>query len=116
MSREREFSGQVRCGHCANLAPMQIVATYSQVREETFGHGLAEVAWQHGPVHELLQCAACKAITLRSYHWDDNALGEPLDYHVLYPTEANNELAGLPDNVARAYEAARRVRTIDPNA
>lgn len=95
---------------------MEIVAKYSEVREETFGQGWTEVAWQHGPVHEMLQCPACKAVTLRSYYWDDNALGEPLDYHVLYPVPASNELGGLPDNIARAYEAARRVRTIDPNA
>jgi hypothetical protein len=95
---------------------MEIVAKYSEVREETLGHGLSEVAWQHGPVHEMLQCPACKAVTLRSYHWDDNTLDEPLDFHVLYPVGATNELGGLPDNIARAYEAARRVRTIDPNA
>jgi len=121
MSPQREFSEQLRCGHCVNVAPMEIVSKYSEVREETFPQaitpmGVLEVAWQHGPVHEMLQCPACKAITLRSYHWDDNSLGEPLDYHILYPAATANELGGLPDHIARAYEAARRVRTIDPNA
>ena len=95
---------------------MEIVTTYSQVREEIVGQGLSEIAWQHGPVHELLQCPACRALTLRSYYWDDNLLGEPRDYQVLYPSTETTQLAGLPQNVASAYEAARRVRTIDPNA
>lgn len=116
MLHEREFSGTEKCGHCANVAPMEVVAKYSEVRDEAVGHGLTEIVWQHGPVHEMLQCAACKAITLRSYHWDDNTLGEAPDYHVLYPAMSSYELPGLPIKIARAYEAARRIRTIDPNA
>lgn len=65
---EKRFTGVQKCRHCRNSAPMEIVATHSQVeqREEKTG-----MLWEAGPVYELLRCAACSDVTLRSVVWMD---------------------------------------------
>jgi hypothetical protein len=103
----------MRCGHCGNSAPMQIVAVYSQVTDyEAPG---TPVHWQAGNIYELVLCPACKQVSLRSTYYHDAYDPEDMDYTLLYPS-SETAPEGLPQSIAKAYEAARRVRNIDANA
>ena len=109
---KRQFSDDVRCPHCGNTAPMEIVASHT--RHELVWNGVLQEQTTDTYVYELLSCSACRNIMLRSGY-----LGfrrpEILDYHVLYPPDTR-ELIGLPPAVRQGYEAAMRVRNVDPNA
>jgi hypothetical protein len=114
MPKEKDYSGFERCGHCGNTAPMEIVARYSQV-SEAWDEKMS-FSWNEGDVHEWLLCPACKLVTYRMYFWHDATMDPgDIEYETLYPAPAR-ELLGLPPQVKRGYEAALRVRNIDPNA
>jgi hypothetical protein len=109
------FTAMRKCEHCENKAPMLIATIYSQVdaHEEDvgqFGHH-----WEEGYVHELLECPACKGVILRRYYYHDQMDWEAEEHQTLYPV-AQGLMDGLPQSVERAYESARRVRNVDPNA
>jgi len=112
--KEKRFTEQLRCNHCGNQAPMEIVAEYSQVSPHV--DEKMTVQWDEGDVFELLSCPVCSRVTLRQYYYhaalDPDGTGEP---QVLYPLGKDVPL-GLPPTISRAYEAATRVRSIDPNA
>lgn len=61
-------------------------------------------------------CPACKQVNLRSLAWGpwDNEIDQPV-WTSLYPAPSRTP-AALPSQVAKAYEAANRVRNVDPNA
>lgn len=107
---KKEFSGIVPCGHCRNKSPMEIVHRFSQIRSDEDANGL-----DHGPVHELLLCPACDAITLRRGYWSEDDPGDA-NYTVLYPTNGNKMPLGLPASLQKPFEAAAKVKSIDPNA
>jgi len=103
-----------RCGHCSNVAPMEIVAEYSnkqmQIDEEN------SVSWETSTNYELLLCPSCDKLTLRSYYWDESMDSEDeVAYRLLYPHK-NTIPQGLPDSIGKAYEAAIKVKSIDSNA
>lgn len=112
---DKRFTGHERCGHCGNTAPMEIVAVHSGVKQYT-DYPRSNISWEEGTVYELLLCPACEAVSLRSYYWHDPAM-DPSDvaFKTLYPVEVERP-AGLPDMIARAYDAAQKVRNIDANA
>ncbi|HUT93292.1 MAG TPA: DUF4145 domain-containing protein [Thermoguttaceae bacterium] len=93
---------------------MEIVADYSQVETHYDDH--SNIEWDEGPTYQLLVCPACRRITCRSYYWHDGYM-DPGDvsYETLYPQAKRNPL-GLPDNIAKGYEAAEKVSNIDANA
>ncbi len=113
-SKEKRFSGTTRCKHCANSAPMEIVADYSAVRSYD-DYPRSNLSWDAGNVYELMRCPACDNVTLRTYYWHE--MGEPSDveFTTLYPSEVDRPV-GLPDSLARAFDAAQKVRNIDANA
>jgi len=104
----------MKCGHCQNTAPMEIVADSSTVREYTDDRS-GEI-WEAGSVYELSKCPACGNMTLRSYDWHSGRMdGSDIEYKVLYPL-GEKVLRGLPTKIDAAYQAAHKVRNIDANA
>jgi len=72
---EKRFTGTECCGHCSNSAPMEIVAEYSTVKSYD-DYPRSNIAWEAGTVYQLLACPACENISLRSYYWHDEPVGE----------------------------------------
>ncbi len=110
---EKRFTSPQKCGHCANVAPMEIVKGYSQtqVEQDEFG-----APWEHGKVYELLLCPACDEVILRRYWWNDGIESEAdIRPETLYPSEVRLP-PGVPPNVQRAFVSALKVKFIDSNA
>ena len=103
----------VRCSHCSNRAPMEVVATYSQVQDYDDQRG---TSWEAGNVYELLLCPSCSGVTLQNYYWHSGRM-DPSDVEpkILYPSDSKKPL-GLPETIDKAYESALRVGPIDANA
>lgn len=110
---DKNFSGETRCGHCGNVAPMEIRSTVSQVRNHEDPR--TGYPWEAGPVHELLVCPACDGLVLRRYFWHDHYDPEDIDVEVVYPRQAEVPI-GLPATIQQEFEAALRVRSASPNA
>jgi uncharacterized protein DUF4145 len=120
MAEEKRFSGPIKCGHCHNEAPMEIVAVYSGVEEysdDRLDNPLGvDMSWEAGRVYELNKCPACDLVTLRSYDWHSGSMdGSDIEYVVLYPSQ-DKLLRGLPRKIDQDYRAAQRVRNISANA
>jgi hypothetical protein len=113
MEHPPSFSQKVACGHCGNVAPMEILCKYSEVREEDGGGG---PPWDAGNVYELIKCPACCGIVLQKYFWH-SVLSEDreTETELLYPV-TRSQPEGLPEPIAKAFSAAQRVRNVDPNA
>jgi hypothetical protein len=63
-------------------------------------------------IWSLWRCPGCEQPTLWRYAWSDD-IGEPMAEERLYPTARDN--SALPDKVRKRYDAALRVRRIDPD-
>ena len=112
--RERRFLGNQRCEHCGNSAPVEIVTEHSGVK--SYDDPRSGFSWEAGVVYQLHLCSACEGISLRSYRWHDLAMDpSDIEFETLYPLQSERP-AGLPDEIGRAYDAARKVRNVDPNA
>src|SRR2546425_12098572 len=112
-SLERRFSEVLKCGHCSNSAPMEIVCEYSQVKP--YYHEEANFQIDEGYIYHLLTCPACSEVTLRKYYQADYIDPSEIVPEVLFPHPEKLPIA-LPLAVMTAYQAANRVRAIDPNA
>jgi hypothetical protein len=111
---KKKFTAKIKCGHCQNTAPMEVVAEHSGVQTETDGRSGAE--WEAGPVWELCKCPACDLVTLRSFDWHSGYMdGTDIKFRTLYPA-GDKELRGLPQKIDGGYRAAQKVRNIDANA
>jgi hypothetical protein len=94
---------------------MEVVAAYDQTQEYEDEKSL--VAWSAGYLYQLLKCPACKLVSLRRAWYHDGAM-DPCDivFELLFPQPDQSAPAGLPRAIHQGYEAATRVRGIDPNA
>lgn len=111
MPADKKLSSVVRCGHCSNSAPMEVVGSHSQpdqYREETVG-------LDGRTYYELLVCPVCDKVNLHSTYWADWMDPTEALPKVLYP-QSEKMPSALPSQVMTAYQAALRVRSIDPNA
>ncbi len=115
-NKEIRYSQPLECLHCSNTASMPVVASCHTI-EEHAPEDVPDASWEAGPVWEILRCPACKEITIRTYHYHEGMEDdeEEPSYTILYPG-APEKLNYLPTSIAAAYEAANRVRSIDPNA
>lgn len=95
-----------KCGRCEKKSDQQVVAKYvhTVVHEDEDDGYYSE---QQYPLR-LSLCSLCDTVNY-TVEFDDGEI------RVLYPT-APKQLNGLPDEVAKAYKAARAVRLVDPNA
>ncbi len=115
--KEKSLTENIKCGHCQNTAPMTVETKYihNEVDEPS-----SEEYDYYSPAEahtgfELCTCPVCKGVTLRSYFWHDAMDPEDVSYDILYPSVERIQ-KGLPPKVRKAYEAAQKVRNIDPNA
>src|SRR5438309_313296 len=92
----KQFTVDIRCGHCGNSAPMEVVATYSQVTEA--GDERSQLTWDEGHVYQLLTCPACEGVILRRYYHHDASEPEEMRPRILYPTSQDVPV-GLPDRI-----------------
>lgn len=114
MSKSKpRFSEVVKCDHCSNSSPMAIVGEYSTVK--SYYHEEAQLPIDEGYVYELLACPACDEVTLRRYYQADYLDPSEMVLDVLFP-HAGRVPVALPSAVMSAYQAANKVRAIDPNA
>ena len=109
---EKRVSGVVQCGHCNNRAPMEIVATHSQVKDKF--DPISKESWDLGDVYELLLCPSCNKVTLRKYFWHEMMEPDEVSIRVLYPVDKSP--LGLPASIQEAYNDALQVRTVNANA
>lgn len=114
MATEKRFSSVLTCGHCGNAAPMEIVASYSDItrhRDEATGE-----PFDTSTTYQILQCPACRAINLRSHFWHEwMDVEEQPDYKLLYPSDIKVPL-GLPRDIEMEFRAASKVKAISANA
>ena len=111
--RTTRYSSATRCGHCGNVAPMFIVASYADTVVDEYPDGPPV---EHGTIYEVLKCPACREVLLRSYFWNDMMESEgDVTFRLLYPYDARMPL-GLPEPIEKAYRAAIKVKSIDANA
>lgn len=110
---EKTFSPDTKCGHCGNVAPMEIRSTLSQVRSHEDPR--TGYPWEAGPVHELLVCPACDGIVLRRYFWHDHYDPGDIEVEIVYPRQADLPV-GLPPSIQQEFQAALQVRSTSPNA
>jgi hypothetical protein len=120
-STKREITEFLKCGHCGNRAPMDIVAEYYLSTKPTYNDPFDDYPYDYyhleperGYHYKLLLCLSCKQVTLWKY-FDADYIEEDIRIETLYPPEAL-KLSGLPHQIQRAYEIALKVRVIDANA
>lgn len=113
---EKQFTGSIRCGHCQNVAPMEIVAIYEEEDytnsyydpEDIFTRILYDT-------HQLCKCPACSEITFRTGRWDDCEGYEGVEFTYHFP-EQQKVPEGLPAKIKEDYEVALKVKRISANA
>jgi len=110
---KKRYTMPIKCGHCSNRAPMEIVAIFSKV-EEQHDEG-SNISWEEGPAWEILLCPACLDVSLQKTYYHEGFDPSDWKWEIIYPKEIK-EIVGLPQEVEVAYEAALKVRNIDPNA
>ncbi len=105
----------LRCGHCGNVAPLQVRARDSRVTTHEAPGTPGASPWDAGTVYEVLACPACDQVSLARYEYHEVWIEDGVEYLVLYPADRAAP-DGLPGAVAAAYAAAQRVRHVDANA
>jgi hypothetical protein len=65
--KKKRFTHKIKCGHCQNEAPMEIVAEHSDVES----HEDRDVYWDAGMVYEVCKCPACSGVAFRRYFYHD---------------------------------------------
>ena len=111
--QEKSFTSDQTCGHCSNTAPMEIVRTYSQVKD--YDDPRSRLSSEEGTIYELLACPACKGISLRRYYYHEYMDPDQVKIDMIYPSTEDMP-QGLPETIEREYKAALKVRGISPNA
>src|SRR4051794_34353389 len=98
------------CSHCAFKGDLTKLQAVTLEREDLeFGQSVDHIL-------EIRRCPACDELTLESYWWPDWYDGEdgpPAKVTRLYPTGPPDNGA-LPRRVRDAYEAALKVKRIEP--
>ncbi len=105
----------LKCMHCGNFAPMDIVADYYLSTKPEDEDEYYYPQPDQGYNYELLLCLACKKVTLREYFEHDCLNPEDTNVETLYPPQGVKSFY-LPSLVQKAYEAALKARAIDANA
>ena len=121
---KRQTKEFLKCKHCGNFAPMDIVADYYSSTKPEHNRSLddyynpdpdADSQPEQGYTYELLFCLACKKVTLQEYFDHDFLEPENIKLETLYPPQGV-KLFYLPLLIQETYEAALKARSIDANA
>jgi hypothetical protein len=109
-----DLSKLTSCGHCGNVAKMEVLGSVKDTSVETDNEGIYE--YEAGTIYEILKCPACKKDNVVCFGWWDGIESEEeIEYKFLYPLDKDTPL-GLPTKILNAYKAAEKVKTIDVNA
>ena len=109
-----DLSKLTNCGHCGNVAQMEVLGTVNDTHVETDEDD--NYLYEAGTIYEILKCPACKKVNIVSYvWWDGIETDEEIEYKPLYPLDKDIP-QGLPMKILNAYKAAERVKNIDVNA
>ena len=95
---------------------MQIVAAHASLVNLNEGYCAEEV--MEGEIYQLLICPVCRGVSLGKYFYADYLDEDQSENEVttlLYPPSEKTPIA-LPSKVMSSYQAAVKVRGIDPNA
>lgn len=111
MVDKKRFSEAIKCRHCDNRAPMEMLFEYKRAHEdEQSGEIEAE------SICQLLECPNCEKYVFReAFYMVEWPADIQDDFVTLYPQTISVPL-GLPETIKKAFEAAIRVRKIDANA
>lgn len=120
MAQTKRFTRDfLRCNHCGNFAPMEIVADYYRstkpVYEPEYCDPWEPPSLDEGWMYKILLCHACQKVTLQEHFEHDLMEPEDIRINILYPPEGV-KIYSLPLSVRKAYEAAIKARAIDANA
>lgn len=116
----KKFTAKMKCDHCGNVAPMEILHAYSQTHteEEVIGDGddTEVLTWDEGWTYRMLVCQGCDGVVLDRIYFNERYSPEG-DYPMatLYP-QIETMASVLPSGVKKEYEAALQVRRINANA
>jgi hypothetical protein len=109
----------LECRHCANTARMEILVQKSFVEQhEDDTDPMLPLQWDAGFIYQVLRCYSCKDVTVYQLAVHTELDPEYIDRSydkILYPCAPESPRA-LPKPVQAAWDAAMRVRKIDPNA
>ncbi len=106
---ETQYSERLKCLHCLNESPMEVVSDYDDI--DSCGENYLS---DEGTAWQLVKCPACYDVMLRSGYWHSQQM-DYISYDILYPS-GEDKIRGLPKSISKAYEAALRVKPIDTNA
>ena len=109
----------LECRHCGNKAPMEILVLKSFVEQhEDHSDPRFPLQWDAGFIYQVLRCYSCKDVTVYQVAVHTGLDPEYIDRSydtILYPSATESPRA-LPKPIQAAWDAAMRVRKVDPNA
>jgi hypothetical protein len=114
MARKEEKPKIRSCMHCGNRAPMETVAKYNHVIE----YGDPPHTDEDYYFWSILLCPSCQKPTLEEIFrstFEQDMDFWPSHQRILYPA-IHSTMEGLPEIIKRNYEAALRVKNVEPNA
>ncbi|WP_158261166.1 MULTISPECIES: DUF4145 domain-containing protein [Pirellulaceae] len=114
---EKQYSGSQKCGHCHNVAPMEILAkaVVDEVEEHSDEDGYRSGVFIERNTYKLFKCSSCSKTILTVEFYCSGMNPDDPDVSILYP-QLNSSLVGLPEKVQKAYNSAQRVRRVDANS
>lgn len=116
---EELLSRTLKCPHCHNKGPMKVlkIAHATQQFQEGEDDDWHRIEWEAGYVYWVLQCFSCSNVVFerQAVHTEIDPEGIEGPFDILYP-QPIEQPAGLPQEIAKAYDAALAVRHIDSNA
>jgi len=108
------LSSTITCGHCGNIAPMEIIGTANS-STPYYDHDGYEIGYS-GDFYSILKCPSCKKNNIATYFWHDGLdTDDEVVYKVLYPNQIDTP-QGLPSHIASSINAAEKIKNIDVNA
>lgn len=116
---DKDLTNPMKCDHCGNVGPMEVVGKHSRTTTESHPWNASdgeesEYSWDETTVHSLYICQACHQAILKVEYWDERD-AEDSYCKLIYP-QPDTMGTVLPPLVRREYDAAAKVRSINANA
>lgn len=114
---EKQYSEARKCGHCHNVAPMEVLASavVDDAEEHRDENGYCLGVFLERNTYRLHKCSSCGRVILAAEYSCSGMHPDIPDVSVLYP-QPSTSLVGLPQKVQKAYDSAQRVRLVDANS
>jgi hypothetical protein len=105
---------QIKCNHCCNKTPMEVVLEYSQVKD--YEDERSGIGWEAGPIWKFVICPACSGLNIIRLGYHSAFDPDEWSLNVIYPIHDDISFEGLTSEVEKEYKAALKVRNISSNA